>query len=141
LFFIKNYQVLYFTRSGKTKHIADAIAQAIGVTAEPVEKATLKENTFLFLGSGCYGGKPGKQMLAFITNNDFISKTVALFGTGGGEGKELMEMESVLKAKHATVRGKFSCKGQFMVFSRGRPNRDDEHNAKVFAKKMTKESS
>ena len=52
-----NYQIIYFLKSGKTKQIAEAIESVIYIPADPVENATLKENTLLFLGSGCYGGK------------------------------------------------------------------------------------
>jgi len=131
------YQVIYFSRGGNTKKIADAIASEIGVQAEDVKGATLKKDTFLFLGSGSYGSKPGKPMTQFIDKHLFTSRNVALFGTsGGGEGKEVQEMETQLTSKEATVKGRFFCKGKFMLFSRGRPNQDDIHEAKQFAKRM-----
>ena len=92
------FQVLYFSRSGNTKKVANAIASEIGVISEDVKHAELKKDTMIFLGSGCYGGKPGKHMIRFIEKNDFNMRSIALFGTsGGGVGKETEAMEIMLK--------------------------------------------
>jgi flavodoxin I len=133
------FQVIYFSRRGSTKKIADAIATELKIVAEDVKKAKLKQNTFIFLGSGCYGGKPGKIMTRFIEKNDFTEKKVALFGTsGGGEGKEIVVMETQLKDKNAHVNGKFFCQGKFWFGNKDKPNNEDLDNAKKFAKQMSK---
>lgn len=130
-------QVIYFSKLGNTKKVAEAIASELGVKAEQVKDAELKQNAMVFLGSGCYGGKPAKSMVKFIEDNDFENKNVALFGTsGGGEGKEVEEMERQLKSKNANVKGKFFCKGKFLLFSRGKPSDGDLDEAKKFAKRM-----
>ena len=133
------YQVIYFSRKGSTKKIADAIASELDVQAEDVKKVKLKNNVFVFLGSGCYGGKPGKHMVKFIDNNDFKSVNVALFGTsGGGEGKETEVMESKLKEKDANVKGKYFCNGKAWLINKDKPSAQDIADAKKFAKKMIK---
>jgi flavodoxin I len=132
-------QVIYFSRKGSTKKIADAIASAINVSAEDVKNAKLNENSFLFLGSGSYGGKPGKDMIQFIENNDFKSRNVALFGTsGGGEGKETEKMEHMLKQKDANVKGKYFCQGRFWFLNKDKPSNQDLDNANKFALDMLK---
>jgi len=131
------YQVIYFSRKGSTKKIADLIAFELGVNAEAVKDAKLIKDSFVFLGSGCYGSKPGKKMTKFIEKNDFKSRNVALFGTsGGGKGKEVDFMEGLLDAKDASVKGKFFCKGKFWFGNSDRPSDDDLDNAKKFAKEM-----
>ena len=40
----------------------------------------------LFLGSGCYDGRSGKEMVRFIERNDFTGRSIALFGTSGDDG-------------------------------------------------------
>jgi flavodoxin I len=132
------FQVIYFSRKGSTKKIADEIATEIGVNAKAVKSAKLSEDSFIFLGSGCYGSKPGKHMTKFIEENDFKSRNIALFGTsGGGEGKEVEFMEYLLKNKGAFVKGKYFCKGKFWFGNKDRPNNDDLDGAKKFANKMT----
>jgi len=130
-------QVIYFSRKGSTKKIADAIATELGVPAEDVATATLKQASVIFLGSGCYGGKPGKKITQFIENNDFTNQTVALFGTsGGGTGQESEAMNALLTPKGAIVKGTFCCKGKFWLSNKGKPTDDDITAAKHFAQQM-----
>jgi len=130
-----NYQVIYFSRKGSTKKIADAIASELKVEAEDVKNARVVDGAFVFLGSGNYGGRPGKEMITFIEENDFTK--VALFGTsGGGIGKEVEEMKKQLHEKNVTVLDSYYCKGKFGFINRTKPNDEDITEAKKFAKKM-----
>ena len=131
------FQVIYFSKKGHTKKIAEAIASEVGVNAEDVKDAKLDRDALLFLGSGCYGGKPAKMMTQFIQENSFTSRDVALFGTSGsGDGLEVNDMESLLRSKDACIKGRFCCKGQFLFANRGRPNDEDADEAKKFARLM-----
>jgi len=130
-----NIQVLYYSKTGKTKKVAVAIASALNVHEQNIRDTKLDEGSFVFLGSGCYGGKPGKDMMNFIMNNDFTTRNVALFGTSGsGEGKEVTEMEESLNSKGANIIDRFFCKGKFLLVNRGRPNAEDLEGAKEFAR-------
>jgi flavodoxin I len=132
-----NVQVIYFSRKGSTKKIADAISAEVGVDAVNVKSAILNKNEFVFLGSGCYGGKPGKNMINFILENDFSEMKIALFGTsGGGYGKETDVMETMLKEKGVLVKDKFYCKGKFFLFNKNKTNEQDITAAKQFAHKL-----
>jgi flavodoxin I len=131
------YQVIYFSRKGSTKKVADSIAFELGVKAEDVKDAKLSKDAFVFLGSGCYGSKPGKTMTKFIEENDFKSNDVALFGTsGGGKGAEVNEMENLLNTKQTKIKGKFFCKGKFFIMNLRKPNNEDLEDAKSFAKRI-----
>jgi flavodoxin I len=133
-----NFQVIYFSRKGSTKKIADAIASELGINAEDVKNAKLGDDTFVFLGSGCYGSKPSKLMTKFIEENDFKNNIVALFGTsGGGHGSEVYAMEDQLKTKQIEIKDKFFCRGKFFfIINRGKPNNEDLDKAKKFAKHL-----
>jgi flavodoxin len=133
------HQVIYFSRGGNTKKMAEAIADEFNSKAQNVKQAALGADTgILFLGSGCYRGKPGPEMLEFIESNELNGRGVALFGTsGGGIGKQFDEMEKALRMKGAHVRGKYSCKGRsFILMNRGRPNEGDLAGARKFARDM-----
>lgn len=134
------YQIIYFSKGGNTGKVADAMAETLGITATPIDGATLNPDTrLLFLGTGCYGGKPSPKLDEFVNTNTFKGVHVALFGTSGaGEGKQLHTIQDALKTKGATIKGTFDCKGKFTLFNRGRPNADDLARAKQFAQQMTK---
>jgi flavodoxin len=133
------FQVIYFSKTGNTKKVGEAIASELGVKAEDVKDAKLNEDGLVFLGSGKYGSQPGKIMMEFIEDNTFKSRDVALFGTSGsGQGIEVKEMEKTLITKEASIKGKFFCKGKFLFANRGRPNDQDLDEAKKFANLMIK---
>lgn len=135
------YQVLFYSRGGHTRKIADAIAKETGAKAAEITGATLDPAAkLIFLGSGCYGGAPGEDMQKFIDAGNFQGKRVALFSTSaGGAGKELDTMAGALKQKGASVVGRFTCKGQFIQFvSRGHPDQADLDGAARFARDMIK---
>jgi flavodoxin I len=134
-----NFQVIYYSKKGNTKKVAEAIASELDVKSENVNSAKLNENYFIFLGSGCYGKKPGNIMTKFIEDNNFNSRNVALFGTSGsGQGLEVKEMQDQLISKNACIKGKFFCKGKIFFINRGRPNEEDLDKAKKFAKQVIK---
>ena len=131
--------VLYYSMTGSTKKMAAAIAQELGVEAKNVKtEATLPQDGLLFIGSGCYGDKPGDDMAKFIAKNDFAGRKVALFGTSGaGAGKEVQSMAEALKGKGAVVVGSYYTKGKaFVVVNMGHPNKDELDGARKFAREM-----
>lgn len=134
------YEVVYYSREGNTKKVADAIAEELGVVAQDVK--TTKEpdkGSFLFLGSGCYVGKPGKELMEFIKRCELNGRRVALFGTSASpEGKEIPAMEKALIAKGAKIVGKFYCEGKFLFFNRKHPDSTDLENARKFVREMMK---
>lgn len=135
------YQVLYFSRGGHTKKVAEAIAAELGVKAADIKQTALDPGAeVVFLGSGCYGGKPGPEMAKFIETSDFKGRKVALFGTSaGGAGREVEDMAQALKGKGATVLGSYYCKGQFLLLvGMGHPDQGDFENARQFARETAK---
>ena len=47
-------QVRYFSKSGNTKKIADAIASEVGVEAKSITNGTIGDTDILFLGGSVY---------------------------------------------------------------------------------------
>ena len=133
-------EVVYCSMTGNTRKVAEAIAAELDVKVENVkEKEWLTKSSFVFLGSGCYASKPGKELQEFIARNDFKGRQVALFGTsGGGRGDEVRVMEELLKSKGALMKGSFYCKGRFVLVNRGHPSGEELAKAREFAKEMKK---
>jgi len=133
------FQVIYFSKKGNTKKLAEVIASELNVVAKDVKDVKLNEDTFVLLGSGYYGGKPAKIITKFIEDNTFKSRKVALFGTsGGGEKIEVKEMENMIKIKGAYLKGKFFCKGKIFLINCGRPNDANFYEAEKFANHIIK---
>ena len=135
------FEVAYYSMTGNTKKVAEAIAKELGVKAESVKaKQELAKDSFVFLGSGCYASRPGGKLRKFIARNNFKGRQVALFGTsGGGKGDEVRAMEELLKPTGAIVRGSFYCKGgSFLFFRSGHPSDEELANAREFANEMKK---
>lgn len=132
-------EVLYYSKGGNTKKVAEAIASEIGVIAEDVKYADgIKGDSVIFLGTGCYGGKPANEILKFIEKTDFKGKKVALFSTSGGAmGKELDILTEALNGTGAKVKNRLLIKGKmFGIFNRGKPDEADLQRARQFAREM-----
>ncbi len=134
--------VLYYSKGGNTKKIADAIAEELDevLKSEQIPPAYPPENvSLLFLGTGEYAGKPDPKMVEFIrTLNPNRVKNAAVFGTSaGGAGKAIDGVKTLLKEKGINVVDEsFSCRGKFLLANRKRPDESDIKSAKEFAKKV-----
>ena len=135
------FEVIYYSKSGNTKKIAEAIAAELKVSAENVKtKGKLAKDSFLILGSGNYFPLPGRGFKKIIADNDFKGRKVAIFGTsGGGKGREVTALEKMVTAKGAKVIGNFYCKGKLFFFiNRKHPDSQDLKNARKFARELKK---
>lgn len=133
------FEVIYYSLTGNTKQLAEAIAAELGVAAENVKtKDQLAEDSLVFLGAGKYGPLRGMGFRRFIERNDFAGKKVALFGTSGnGRGEEVGALEGAVAAKGAEVVGRFFCRGEFMLLvNRKRPSEADLQDARAFARQV-----
>ena len=133
------FEVVYYSKAGNTRKVAEAIAAELDVSAEDVKtKGELAKDSFAFLGSGCYFPMPGRGFKKFIARNDFSGRKVALFGTSGdGKGSEVEALEKMVTAKGAKVVGKFYCKGKFLFFfNRKNPTPEELGNATKLAREM-----
>jgi flavodoxin len=130
--------VRYYSRSGNTGKIAEAIAEAAGVTAKPVDEALSEPVDLLFLGGGIYAKNIDGRLRDFIKQlSSEKVKSVAVFGTSAGGRSIQPQIEELLKGKGITTAGGgFACKGKFLFANRGRPNGQDCIDAAAFAKAL-----
>jgi flavodoxin I len=132
------FEVVYYSRGGSTRKIAEAIASELEIEAADLKtKKELAKDSFVFLGTGHYFPITGRAFKQFIARNDFDGRKVALFGTSGrGKGSEVAILEKMVTARGARVVGKFNCRGKFLFFLRGHPTAEDLEKAKRFASEM-----
>jgi len=76
--------VRYQSRGGNTKMVAEAIAKAAGVTAEPVDVPLNEPVDLLFVGGGVYAFSMDGALKTFVDALDLNTvKSAAAFSTGG----------------------------------------------------------
>jgi flavodoxin len=144
-------EVIYFSRGGNTRKIADIIADELDIKAIHIKAIkSLPDESDIFLGSGLYLLRPGKIVRNFIRNNDFHGKKVALFGTSTtGIGIETIGMELMLKRRGAVITGKYYCPGSFRLriagrfffIRKSRPSSIDFQKAREFTRNILKQSN
>jgi flavodoxin I len=136
--------VVYFSRGGKTRKVAEAVAQELGCKSVDINKETpdLSGVDMLLVGSGNYVGKTDKKLLTFLDNLQPSSdKNAAVFATAGGpDPKVISVLQGALEVKGYKVVSSFKCRGRFLFSNRGHPNGDDLKNAKAFARDLKKTS-
>jgi flavodoxin len=134
----KMFEVVYYSRSGNTRKVAEAIADELWATAKNIQNVdTLPQDAFIFLGSGCYGSVMVKEIADFIERNRFQGRKIALFTTSAfGWGKELSIMEKHILDKGVIIAGRFNCFGQFLSVKKGHPDMEELEKAREFARLM-----
>lgn len=131
------FAVLYYSRSGNTKGVAEAMAKALGAEAAPCTgPAPELEAELLFLGSGIYAGKPGDTLPAFVESlSPEKVRCAALFTTSLSGADQSQALRQALEKKGIpVVKEAFSCPGKFLLFHRKRPSQADFAAAAAYAK-------
>jgi len=131
-------KVVYVSRGGNTKKLAEAIAKGAGSSAVSVKQLhwdTLETTDILFVGASIYAGRIDGTMSDFLKSlKPEQVKNVVVFGTAAGNKTALPEIKGILQASGITVSDdEFHCKGSFLFANRGRPNDADLKQAEAFA--------
>jgi flavodoxin len=134
-------KVVYASKTGNTKKVANAMAAALGVEACPIDAFDATEACdLLFLGGALYGGELSPEMKALLERLDPKKLArVAVFCTAvmGEKANDLMK--GLLSARGIPVIAEtFSCHGKFLWMNRKAPNADELKRAGEYAGRMTK---
>jgi flavodoxin len=130
------FKVVYYSRSGNTKKVAEAMAEELGMVAEDIRSAEAEEdNSVILLGTGCYGAVVPKDITDFIDRNRLQGRKMVLFTTSLlGLGKEGTLMQKQIQDKGVEIISSFNCYGQWLGMKRNHPDRDDLEKAREFAR-------
>jgi flavodoxin len=130
--------VTYFSRTGNTRKIAEAVAEAAGCDAIPIADISDDTVDMLFIGGAIYGGVLDPSLVSFISGLDSKKiKRAALFSTYISRPKALDLMKDLLKKQGIPIADSFACKGKFLFFNIRRPGSADLQGAKKFAASVT----
>ena len=130
------YAVRYYTKTGNTKRLAEAVAKELGVEALPISVPVSETVDYLFLGNSFYAFNIDPEVKAFVASLDKakIGKIVnfgsaaMLKSTYKKVKKEADKVGVVMDEKE------FHCRGEFKGLHKGRPNEDDIADAVRFVK-------
>ena len=67
---IMTYAVRYYTKTGNTKKLAEAIAKELGVEALPISEPVNEKVDLLFLGNSYYAFNIDPEVRAFVASLD-----------------------------------------------------------------------
>ena len=130
--------VRYYTKTGNTKRLAEAIARAVGVEALPISAPVTEKEDILFLGNYYYAFTIDPDVRSFVRALDKgkVGKIVNF-----GSAAMLNSTWKKVKAEADKVgipmdQREFHCKGEFRSLHKGRPNEEDLQAAVAFAKKV-----
>ena len=109
------FAVRYYTKTGNTKRLAEAVAEALGVPALPISEPLTEPVDILLLGNSYYAFTIDPEVRAFVRSLDKnMVGRIANFGTAA-------MMNSTWKKVRA---------------NKGRPNSDDLAAAAAWAKSL-----
>ena len=130
------YAVRYYTKTGNTKRLAEAMAKELGVEALPISEPVNEAVDYLFLGNSYYAFNIDPKVRAFVASLDKekVGKIVN-FGSAALLNSTYKKVkEAADKAGIAMDENEFHCKGEFKGIHKGRPNESDIANAVQFVK-------
>lgn len=119
--------VRYYTKTGNTKRLAEAVAKAAGVEALPISEPVNEPVDLLFLGNSYYAFSIDPEVREFVRSLDKAKVgKIANFGTA-----------AMLKSTYKKVKAEadkigipmdereFHCKGEFKGMHKGKPDEAD----------------
>ena len=133
-----NCRVVYYSRTGNTRRVAEAIAQAVGCEAESVDRCRITEGVdLLFLGGAVYATYQHNYHPAIRHFLKDLDKTrvrkIAVFATYAFSSSIGKLIDLASSAGFLVTSESFACKGRFLLFNLRHPDAAEIDRAKEFA--------
>ena len=132
--------VRYYTKTGNTKRLAEAVAKALGVEALPLSAPIEERVELLFLGNSYYAFSIDPEVRDYIRglDRDKVGKIVN-FGSAAMLNSTWKKVKAEAdKAGIPMEEREFHCKGEFKGLHKGKPDADDLEAAAAFAREIVK---
>ena len=129
------YAVRYYTKTGNTKRLAEAIAQVLGVEALPISEPVSEPVDILFLGNSYYAFSIDPEIKSFVQSLDrnMVGRIVN-FGSAAMLNSTYKKVKAEAdKVGISMEEREFHCRGEFKGIHKGRPNAEDIEAAEKFA--------
>ena len=133
--------VRYYTKTGNTKRLAEAVAAAVGAEALPIDVPVDEAVDVLFLGNSYYAFSIDPEVRKFVASLDKakIGRIVS-FGSAAMLNSTRKKVKAEAdKVGIPTDEREFHCKGEFKGVHKGKPDENDLKAAAEFARKIVEE--
>jgi flavodoxin len=133
--------VRYYTKTGNTKRLAEAVAEALGTEALSISTPVDEPVDILFLGNSYYAFSIDPEVRNFIRSLDKNNVgRIVNFGSAAMLNSTWKKVKAEAdKAGIKMDEREFHCKGEFKGVHKGRPNAEDLAAAAAFAKSIVSE--
>lgn len=130
-------EIRYFTKTGNTKKLAEAIAQELNIEAQELSAPLSEKTDILFLCNSVYWTGADSSVKKFISKNKskigllVNVSTAAMIESTYAQIKKIAEKEGVKLSDK-----EFHCRGKFTALHSGHPDEADIADVKAFARKV-----
>ena len=133
-----NIAVRYYTKTGNTKRLAEAIAQAVGAEALPISTPIAEPVDILFLGNSYYAFSIDPEVRDFVRGLDKNKVgRIVNFGSAAMLNSTYKKVKAEAdKAGIPMDDREFHCRGEFKGIHKGKPDESDLRAAAEFALKI-----
>ena len=130
--------VRYYTKTGNTKKLAMAIAEAVGVEAKPISVPVDEPVDILFLGNSYYAFSIDPEVKKFILSLDKNKVgRIVNFGSAAMLNSTYKKVKAAAdKVGIPMDEREFHCKGEFKGIHKGKPDETDMKAAADFARRI-----
>ena len=132
--------VRYYTKTGNTKRLAEALAKAVGAEALPVSTPVTEPVDILFLGNSYYAFTIDPEVRQFVASLDRekVGKIVN-FGSAAMMNSTWKKVKAVADRVGIPMdEREFHCRGEFRGVHRGKPDESDLKAVAEFAERIVK---
>lgn len=119
--------VIYFTKTGHSRKLANAIATELQTKALDISKnPSLEPTECLYIVGGIYGGQSLPEMLEYVKAiKPKVTTNVVLVTSSVGNQQKQTEVAKILEENGIMVIEELLCQGSFLFFKMGHPNKKD----------------
>jgi len=130
--------VRYYTKTGNTKRLAESIAKAVCVEAQPLSAPIIEPVDILFLGNSYYAFNIDPEVRNFIKSLDKAKVgRIVNFGSAAMLNSTYKKVKAEAdKVGIPMDEREFHCKGEFKGLHKGKPDEVDMKAAAEFAKQI-----